>query len=212
MSGADVSIDVAIVEDEKVIREGYCFLINQSPEFHCTGYASAESALESFKIKAPDVVLMDVNLQGMNGIECTRIIKGGMPETLIMMFTVYENNENVFKALEAGASGYLLKQSAPEEVIAAIKDLYNGGAPMSGTIARKVVSAFNKTPLEDESFELSTREEEVLKLLSTGYRYKDIADRLFISISTVRSHIYNIYEKLHVHNRTEALNKFNNRR
>jgi DNA-binding NarL/FixJ family response regulator len=212
MSKSGDKISVAIIEDEKVIRDGYCFLICQSPEFQCEGYASAEEALERFRIKSPDVVLMDVNLQGMNGIDCTRIIKAEMPETLIMMFTVYENNENVFKALEAGASGYLLKQSSPEEVVAAIKDLHNGGAPMSGTIARKVVNAFNKGPAHQDDFELSGREEEVLKLLSTGYRYKDIADRLFISISTVRSHIYNIYEKLHVHNRTEALNKFNSRR
>ena len=212
MSKAGEKINVAIIEDEKVIRDGYCFLICQSLEFQCEGYASAEEALDSFRRKAPDVVLMDVNLQGMNGIECTRIIKAEMPNTLIMMFTVYENNENVFKALEAGASGYLLKQSSPEEVVAAIKDLHNGGAPMSGTIARKVVNAFTKNHTIQDDFELSSREEEVLKLLSTGYRYKDIADRLFISISTVRSHIYNIYEKLHVHNRTEALNKFNSRR
>lgn len=209
MITSENKIDIAIIEDEEEIREGYCFLINRSPQFACTGYASAELALEVFRIKVPDIVLMDVNLEGMNGIECTHIIKSTLPETLIMMFTAYENNENVFKALEAGANGYILKQSSPEELLDAIKDLYNGGAPMSSAIARQVVSTFSKVSIKNKAFNLSFREEEVLKLLSRGFRYKDIADKLFISISTVRSHIYSIYEKLHVHNRTEALNKFN---
>lgn len=209
MAITEKKINIAIIEDEDEIRDGYCFLIKRSVQFSCTGYASAELALEVFKRKIPDIVLMDVNLPGMNGIECTQVIKSTMPDVLIMMFTAYENNENVFKALEAGANGYILKQSSPEELLEAIKDLYSGGAPMSSAIARKVVSSFSKVSEKNKSFNLSIREEEVLKLLSNGFRYKDIAEKLFISISTVRSHIYSIYEKLHVHNRTEALNKFN---
>jgi len=204
-------IEIAIIEDEDEIREGYCFLINRSQEFNCTGYASAEQALQLFEQELPSIILMDVNLQGMDGIECTRIIKSRHPETLIMMFTAYENNENVFKALEAGANGYVLKQSSPGELLDAITELYRGGSPMSSVIARKVVSSFSKITAKQQSFNLSVREEEVLQLLATGFRYQDIADKLFISISTVRSHIYSIYEKLHVNNRTEALNKFNSR-
>jgi DNA-binding NarL/FixJ family response regulator len=152
---------------------------------------------------------MDVNLPGTDGISCTRIIKRDYPDILIMMFTIYENNENVFKALEAGANGYLLKQSPPEELVAALYELQNGGAPMSSSIARMVVASFNKTKPVSNEYDLTDREQEVLILLSDGYRYKDIASKLFVSVSTVRSHIYNIYEKLHVHNRTEALNKYN---
>jgi DNA-binding NarL/FixJ family response regulator len=201
-------IQVVIIEDEDEIREGYTFLINRSPGVVCIGFASAESALVAFKTERPEIILMDVNLQGMNGIDCTKVIKSTWPDIQIMMFTAYENNENVFKALEAGASGYILKQATPQELLDAIMELHNGGAPMSSAIARKVVSSFSKTTDNQKSFNLSEREEEVLSLLSNGFRYKDIADRLFISISTVRSHIYNIYEKLHVNNRTEALNRF----
>lgn len=202
-------IKVIIVEDEREIREGYCFLINQSQEFSCIGFGTADEALQYLKTKTADIVLMDVNLPGTDGITCTRIIKNAYPKLLVMMFTIYENNENVFKALEAGANGYILKQSPPGELIAALKELHAGGAPMSSSIARMVVASFNSNKVQKNSYELTDREEEILKLLSEGYRYKDIATKLFISISTVRTHIYNIYEKLHVHNRTEALNKFN---
>jgi DNA-binding NarL/FixJ family response regulator len=201
-------IRVAIIEDEDEIRNGYSFLINRSPGVTCIGFSSAEKALSAFKNERPEIVLMDVNLQGMNGIDCTKVIKATWPEILIMMFTAYENNENVFRALEAGANGYILKQATPQELLDAILELHNGGAPMSSAIARKVVSSFSKSIDGQKSFNLSEREEEVLALLSSGFRYKDIAERLFISISTVRSHIYNIYEKLHVNNRTEALNRF----
>lgn len=203
-------IRVAIIEDEEDIRKGYCFLINRSPEFACLGFPSAETALEHLKNNRVDIFLMDVNLPSMNGIECTRVIKSQYPQALIMMFTIYENNENVFKALEAGASGYILKQASPDELLYAIKDMHNGGSPMSSSIARMVVSHFNKiNPLNENKYNLSDREKEVLQLLADGYRYKDIATKLFITISTVRSHIYSIYEKLHVHNRTDALNKYN---
>ncbi|OQA11906.1 MAG: Response regulator UvrY [Bacteroidetes bacterium ADurb.Bin397] len=207
----DKRINVLIIEDEKEIMEGYAFLINQYPDFSAKGFTSSEDALEYMKSNKPDLILMDVNLPGTDGITCTRIIKKMYPEVLIMMFTIYENNENVFKALEAGASGYLLKQSPPEELIEALHELHNGGAPMSSSIARMVVASFNKNKAEKNEYELTEREREVLILLSEGYRYKDIAAKLFVSISTIRSHIYNIYEKLHVHNRTEALIKFNKR-
>ncbi len=200
---------VFIIEDDSEIRNGYCFLIDFSQEYTCKGFNSAEDALKEIEFNKPDLVLMDVNLPGMSGIECTQIIKKTYPEVLIMMFTVYENNENIFKALEAGASGYILKQSTPEELLEAIRQLSEGGAPMSSSIARKVVSSFRKiSDDEDNDFNLSDREKEVLDLLAGGFRYKDIADKLHISISTVRSHIFSMYEKLHVHNRTEALNKY----
>lgn len=200
---------ILIIEDEKEIMEGYCFLLNQTNDFSCTGFTSGDAAIEYLKRNTAQIILMDVNLPGTDGIKCTRIIKREHPEILIMMFTIYENNENVFKALEAGANGYLLKQSPPEELVAALYELQNGGAPMSSSIARMVVASFNKTKPAQNDYDLTDREQEVLILLSEGYRYKDIASRLFVSVSTVRSHIYNIYEKLHVHNRTEALNKYN---
>lgn len=205
-------IKVAIIEDEDELRNNYCFLINRSTEFSCVAFSSAEAALQDIGSNPADIVLMDVNLPGMSGIECTRLIREQYPSMLIMMFTIYENNENVFKALEAGASGYILKQSSPEELLEAIRELHTGGAPMSSSIARMVVSSFNsQSEKRENNYNLSDREQEVLKLLAGGFRYKDIANQLFISISTVRSHIYNIYEKLHVHNRTEAWNKFNSR-
>ncbi|MEO8210227.1 MAG: response regulator transcription factor [bacterium] len=200
---------VFVIEDDTEIRNGYCFLIEYSQEFIAKGFSSAEDALKEILNYKPDLVLMDVNLPGMSGIECTMIIKKAYPEILIMMFTVYENNENVFKALEAGASGYILKQASPEELLDAIHQLNEGGAPMSSSIARMVVSSFSKVSNhEPDKFNLSEREKEVLDLLAGGFRYKDIADKLFISISTVRSHIFSMYEKLHVHNRTEALKKY----
>ena len=202
-------IHIGLVEDDDDVRRGYSFLISQAPDLSCRAFASAEELLEDIRDVPFDVVLMDVNLPGMNGIDCTRRIKAIAPRTQVMMFTVYENNESVFKALEAGASGYILKQSAPEFIVESIRELHAGGAPMSGQIARKVVSHFSAaTGTKKDSYQLSAREEEVLQLLSQGYRYQDIADMLFISIATVRSHIYRIYEKLHVHNRTEALNKW----
>jgi DNA-binding NarL/FixJ family response regulator len=203
-------IKIVIAEDDPEIRNGYCFLINYSNEFKCAGFSSAESLLVGIEKELPEIILMDVNLPGMSGIECTRIIKQKYPDIQILMFTVYENNENVFSALEAGASGYILKQAAPGEIISAIKELISGGAPMSAPIAKKVVLSFSQIAVRrGDNYLLSEREEEVLRLLAEGFRYKDIAEKLFISISTVRTHIFSIYEKLHVHNRTEALNKFN---
>ena len=201
-------LKIFIVEDSDDIRNGYTFLINKSNSFDCIGFVSAEDVLAAIETNLPQVILMDVSLPGMSGIECTRKIKSKHPEILIMMFTVYENNENIFNALQAGASGYILKQSTPSELIEAIEELCRGGSPMSGVIARKVVDSF-KLVKERQEDELSPREREVLELLADGHRYKDIGDKLYISISTVRSHIQKIYDKLHVHNRTEALNKYN---
>jgi DNA-binding NarL/FixJ family response regulator len=151
---------------------------------------------------------MDINLPGINGIDCIRQVKGKAPTTQFMMFTVYENDEKVFEALKAGASGYLLKNTGLVQLIEALKELHNGGSPMSSNIARKLVTVFREekkdiTPVE----KLSNRENEILQLLSKGLLYKEIADKLSISVNTVRQHIHKIYEKLHVQNRTEAINK-----
>ena len=204
-------IAVSIVEDIDEIRTRLKSILDQSDEFVCMGvYSKAEDALNELPLAPPDIVLMDINLPGMSGIECMRKVKAIAPDILFMMFTIYEDSEQVFEALAAGASGYLLKKTPHDQITAALKELYEGGSPMSTQIARKVVAYFQKKDSNEnpESDILSPREKEVLELLSKGYLYKEIADKLSISTGTVRQHIHKIYEKLHVQNRTEALNKF----
>jgi DNA-binding NarL/FixJ family response regulator len=205
-------IKVVIIEDQEEIRKGYEFLINSSDNFSCIGYASAETAIENFFFDKPEVVLMDVNLPGISGIEATKILKEKMPRLQILMFTIYENNENVFDALEAGASGYILKQTKPAELLEAILEIHNGGAPMSSQIAKMVVNSFQKKNLTDTEAELSEREHEILMLLTAGFRNKEVGEKLSISLSTVKSHVYSIYQKLHVSSRVEAVNKIIRRR
>ena len=165
-------------------------------------------ALETIPANIPDIVLMDIHLPGISGIECVKKLKPSLAFTQFMMCTVYEDNENVFDSLCAGATGYLLKNSPPSKITEAIIDLYHGGSPMSSVIARKVIQTFKPTTGQNKDIEkLTNREREMLDLLAKGYRYKEIADQLSISFETVRTHIHNIYEKLHVQSRTEALNK-----
>lgn len=209
-------IKVAIVEDLDEIRQGFAFLIGSADELQCTGsYVSAEDALKSFKKNTPDVIIMDIGLPGMSGIECTLMVKKLYPSIQIMICTVYEDDERLFNALAAGASGYILKRSAPSLLIESIKDIYHGGSPMSSKIARKVVETLKithpvkiNTEEQNKNYNLSKREMEILDLLSDGYRNKEISEKLFISSHTVKSHIYHIYEKLHVQSRTAALNKY----
>ena len=204
-----MSISIAIVEDIDEIRQALHDFISLKPEFHVAGiYKTAEGAVLEIPFLEPDIVIMDINLPGINGIECIRQLKQKLPRTQFMMFTVYEDDENVFEALKSGASGYLLKNTGMAQITEALKDLHNGGSPMSVNIARKLVSVYHKQPNENSLQNmLSVRENEILQLLSKGLLYKEIADRLSISVNTVRQHIHNIYEKLHAQNRTEALNK-----
>ena len=204
-----MSISLAIVEDLAEVREGLKQFISLNPEFTILGtFQTAEEAMHKLPQLNPDIVIMDISLPGMSGIECIRQIKKRIPGTQFMMFTVYENDEKVFEALKAGASGYLLKNTGLLQLIAALKELHNGGSPMSANIARKLVSLFQTEHVDTEPTpELSKRENEILQLLSKGLLYKEIADQLSISAGTVRQHIHKIYEKLHVQNRTEALNK-----
>ena len=204
-----MSITLAIVEDLDEVRDGLKNFISLSQDFKVldTFKTAEEAAYDLPKLK-PDIVIMDINLSGMNGIECIRQIRDKIPETQFMMFTVYENDEKVFEALKAGASGYLLKNTGLVQLIEALKELYNGGSPMSANIARKLVTLFRSEQKETTKLEvLSSRENEILQLLTKGLLYKEIADQLSISVSTVRQHIHHIYEKLHVQNRTEAINK-----
>ena len=204
-----MSISLAIVEDLDEVREGLTQFISLNPEFKVlSSYKTAEEALFEIPELKPDIVIMDISLPGMNGIECIRQMKNNVPQTQFMMFTVYENDEKVFEALKAGASGYLLKNTGLVQMIEALKELYNGGSPMSANIARKLVTAFRNQEQNVPQIEtLTNRENEILQLLSTGLLYKEIANKLSISVGTVRQHIHNIYEKLHVQNRTEAINK-----
>ncbi len=206
-------ITVAIVEDNKEIREGLAILINGSEGFSCVAtYSSAEAAIENIENDNPDIILMDIQLPGMSGIECVRRLKTSSPELQIMMQTIYEDDERIYNSLVAGASGYILKKMPPSKLLEAIQDLHNGGSPMSSQIARKVVQAFQKMGASSHDTEnLSTREYEILSYLAKGYRYKEIADILNISIETVRTHLRNIYEKLQVRSRTEAVLKYFNR-
>ena len=204
----NVSITIAIVEDLDEVRDGLKNFISLSTDFLVIGtFKTGEEAFVNLPEITPDIVIMDINLPGMNGIECIRQVKDKSPHTQFMMFTVYENDEKVFEALKAGASGYLLKNTGLLQIAESVKELYEGGSPMSANIARKLVNLFRdkkeKTPVDV----LSNRENEILQLLAKGLLYKEIADQLQITTGTVRQHIHKIYEKLHVQNRTEAINK-----
>jgi len=205
-----MSISIAIVEDLDVVRNGLKDFISLSTDFLVVGsYKSGEEALQKLPETKPDIVIMDINLPGMNGIECIRQVKDKSPGTQFMMFTVYENDDKVFEALKAGASGYLLKNTGLLQIAESVKELHDGGSPMSANIARKMVNLVRgdsdkKTPFLDL---LSPREKEILQLLAKGLLYKEIAEQLGITTGTVRIHIHKIYEKLHVQNRTEAINK-----
>lgn len=203
------TIQVAIIEDQDEIADGLELLIGDSGEFSCRSFESAESALDAFTEYVPDVLLMDIGLPGMSGIDLTKILKEKSPSLPIMMCTVYENDEKIFQALRAGASGYILKRTTGNNLAEAIRDLYQGGSPISAPIARKVISFLqnNMQHPESQDYELSEREKEILHLLAEGFRNKEVADKLFISLSTVKTHIYNIYQKLHVSSRIEAINK-----
>jgi DNA-binding NarL/FixJ family response regulator len=204
-----MSISIAIVEDLDEVRDGLKNFISLSTDFIVIGtFKTGEEAVANLPTITPDIVIMDINLPGMNGIECIRQVKGKSPKTQFMMFTVYENDEKVFEALKAGASGYLLKNTGLLQMVESLKELYEGGSPMSANIARKLVNLFRDTGKESVSVDiLSNRENEILQLLSKGLLYKEIAEQLQITTNTVRQHIHNIYEKLHVQNRTEAINK-----
>jgi len=204
-----VSISVSIVEDDKGLRDALVKLIGQSSGFQCSSqHPSAENALKEIGAINPEVVLMDINLPGMNGVECVRRLKIMLPRTQIIMLTVYNKIEHIFDALSAGATGYLLKQTRPDELLDAIRDVHGGGSPINSSIARKIVQSFQKTAASgSETANLSPRESEVLNLLAKGYLYKEISERLDLSFSTVRTHVRHIYEKLHVRSRTEAVTK-----
>ena len=201
---------VAIVEDNKNLREDLADLIASRKGFRCVGaFPSAEEALKSLPAKPADVVVMDINLPKMSGIECTRELKSRLPETEVVMLTMFDDTDLIFAALRAGASGYLLKRAAPTDLLTAIEQVRAGGSPMSPEIARQVVHFFQaEKPAPAGSEDLSERERELLSLLARGKQYKEIADQLGISTDTVRSHIRRIYRKLHVHSRTEAAVKF----
>ena len=207
-----VSIGVAIVEDDVPAREILAGWIRSADGFKLVGeYDDAESAIAELPQKQPSVVLFDINLPGMNGIECVRKLKPRLLETQFLMVTVYEDANHIFDALAVGASGYLLKQMRRSELLDALKDVHVGGSPMSSQIARKVVQSFrrNETETADgESVSLSQREREVLELLARGYLYKEIAEMLKISVQTVNTYIRRIYEKLHVRSRAQAVAKY----
>jgi DNA-binding NarL/FixJ family response regulator len=202
-----VNISVSIVEDDPEVRSSLARLIDSSPGYRCASqHASGEEALAQLPKVLPDVVLMDINLTGLNGVECVRRLKPLTPAMQIIMLTVYQNTEHIFNALAAGATGYLLKQTPPAELLAAISDVHGGGSPMNSHIARKIVQSFQKGPAPArDSTALSPRETEVLDLLAKGYLYKEIADTLKLTYATVHTHIRHIYEKLHVRSRTEAV-------
>jgi DNA-binding NarL/FixJ family response regulator len=219
-------ITIVIVEDLNEVREGLGNFLSLDPDLLVAGaYKTADEAAEGIIALKPDVVIMDIHLPGINGIDCIRQIRSRVPATQFMMFTVYENDEKVFEALQAGASGYLLKSTGLPHIIEALKELHRGGSPMSANIARKLVKVFQQPPRaapsagrassvtpssaapSPDTEALSPRETDILHLLARGLLYKEIADQLSVSTSTVRQHIHHIYEKLHVQNRTEAINK-----
>jgi DNA-binding NarL/FixJ family response regulator len=207
---ADMRIRVSIVEDSRGTRESLTELLDRAPTLRCVGaHPSGEEALQQIPAEAPDVVLMDINLPQMNGIECVAQLKKQLPRLQVLMLTTYDESDLIFDSLRKGASGYLLKNMPPAELVQAIEQVHAGGAPMSMQIARKVVSHFQqiKKPQSDMD-QLTKREHEILALLAKGFLYKEIADQLGVTLSTVRAHLHTVYEKLHVQSRTEAVVKF----
>ncbi|MFC0183942.1 DNA-binding response regulator, NarL/FixJ family, contains REC and HTH domains [Pseudarcicella hirudinis] len=202
-------IQVAIVEDTSDIRNGLALLINGSEGYSCEHtFSNPEDALLFLPALHPDVVLMDINLNNrLSGIDCVHQLKAQMPDTQFLICTVYDQDESIFESLKAGATGYILKKTPPTKLLEAITEIYQGGSPMSSQIARKIISTFSEKPIPQPAYQLSERERDIIEALSKGLRYKDIALSLHISTDTVRTHIRNIYEKLQVHSRTEALNK-----
>jgi len=205
-----VKIDsIAIIEDDEKVRN----YLGEQIQLHIDvkelrSFGDAESALKKLSAEPVDIALFDINLPGMNGIDCIQRLKILHPRMQMMVLTVYDNADNIFNALKAGATSYLLKSTPPEKIIEAINEVHNGGSPMSSQIARKVIDAFSIKEKTNDYFQtLSRREQEMLEQLSKGYRYKEIADKLFISLETVRTHVRNIYEKLQVNSRVEALKK-----
>jgi DNA-binding NarL/FixJ family response regulator len=205
-----MAINVAVVEDNDKVREGLTTILNGSQGFECVwACESAEAALRKIPGVKPDVVLMDIHLPGMSGIECVESLKKRSPDLQIMMLTVYEDDDNIFRSLIAGATGYVLKKTPPAELLEAIRELHEGGSPMTEQIARKVVQLFQrmgKSATETEN--LTDREIEILSLVAKGYYDKELAEQLFLSIKTIRTHLRNIYKKLHVRSRTEAVLKY----
>jgi DNA-binding NarL/FixJ family response regulator len=206
----DMPIKVAIVEDDEGIRSSLATLVRRATALRWAGdYADAESALKDIPRRPPDVVLMDINLPGMNGVECVRQLKASLPAVQFLMLTVYEDSESLFNSLKAGASGYLLKRTASSRLLEAIRDVHEGGSPMSPQLARRVVQYFSRQAEGDSPVSrLTPGEKDFLDQLAKGYAYKEIADRMSISIDTVRSYVRTVYEKLHVHSRTEAVVKY----
>lgn len=200
---------VVIVEDDAGLRRQLLLVLQTAPDLQCLyAVSSGEEAVEKIPLRPPDVVLMDIKLPGMSGIEAVSILKKRLPTVEFVMLTIYEDAESIFRALKAGASGYLIKSSPPDKLFEAIRDVYSGGAPFSANIARKVVRHFHaEQKLADESEKLSPRESEVIELLSAGYIYKEIADKLNIGVVTVRTHVEHICRKMHVRNRMEAVAK-----
>ena len=206
----NMQIKVAIVDDDEGIRTSLAALIRRAPALKLAGdYPDAETALKEIPRHPPDVVLMDINLPGIKGVECVRQLKSTLPKVQFLMLTVYEDSDSLFNSLKAGASGYLLKRTASARLLEAIRDVHGGGSPMTPQLARRVVQFFSK-PAEGELSvsRLTPGEREFLNQLANGYAYKEIADRMKISIDTVRSYVRTVYEKLHVHSRTEAVVKY----
>ncbi len=207
---AKMAIKVSIIEDNRGTLDSLKELLGRAPGLTCAGaYPSAEEAISAISKEQPDVALVDINLPGMNGVECVSRLKRQHPKLQLLILTTYEESDLIFDSLRAGANGYLLKNMRPAEIIQAIEQVHGGGSPMSMHIARKVVSYFQKEANNRSEVEnLTQREHEILSLLAKGFLYKEIADQLAISLSTVRAHLHTIYEKLHVQSRTQAVVKF----
>ena len=205
-----MAIKVSIVEDNRGTRESLKELLGRAAALRCVGaHANGDEALREIPAENPDVVLMDINLPGMSGIECVARLKQRVPKAQVLMLTTYDESDLIFESLRAGAHGYLLKNIAPVELVQAVEQVHGGGSPMSMHIARKVVNHFQQIKQPSSEVEkLTKREQEILALLAKGYLYKEIADQLGISLSTVRAHLHTVYEKLHVQSRTQAVVKF----
>lgn len=208
-----VPLRLAIVEDNPGLRDHYSAIVRQTPDLTLVGaFDSAEAALAALPAARPDAVLMDINLPGLSGIECVRQLKQVLPEVQVVMLTAFDDSDQVFQSLQAGATGYVLKRSSPAEVLDAVREVCAGGSPLSSAVARKIVQYFAPRPAAPEVAALSEREREVLEALSRGLLYKEIADALGISINTVREHVRRIYTTLQVRSRHEAVSKLSLRR